>query len=68
MINKHVHSINNDKRRLNKDIVTKNQELFKVEQKFMELSNLILDLMSGKKGTVRNLVGGVHFCENIAIN
>lgn len=61
MINKHVHSINNDKRRLNKDIVTKNQELYKVQMKYLDLSNLIIDLLSGKKGCIRNLVGGYVF-------
>lgn len=58
MINKHVHSINNTKRRLNQNELRKNQELFKVQMKFMELVNLELDLLSGKKGQIRSLLGG----------
>ena len=58
IINKHVHSINNTKRKLNQNITHKNQELYKVQMKFMDLVNLQLDLMSGKKGQIRSLLGG----------
>ena len=58
MINKHVHSINNDKRKLNKDIKVKNSELFKVQMKFMELINEIMNILTGKKGQLRMLIGG----------
>lgn len=58
MINKHVHSINKDSRKLNQDIVVKNEELYKTQMKYMELVNLIIDLLSGKKGQLRQLTGG----------
>lgn len=58
MINKHVHSINNDKRRLNKDVKVKESELFKVQIKLMELVDEIMKILSGKKGQLRMLVGG----------
>lgn len=58
MINKHVHSINNDKRRYNKDIKVKNSELFKVQTKLMELVSEILNILTGKKGQLRSLIAG----------
>lgn len=58
MINKHVHSINNDKRRLNKDPKMKESELFKVQMKYMELVNEIMNILTGKKGQLRMLIGG----------
>lgn len=58
IINKHVHSINNDKRRLNKDHKVKESELFKVQMKYMELVTEILNILTGKKGTLRMLIGG----------
>lgn len=58
IINKHVYSINNTKRKIDQSITHKNQELYKVQMKFMELVNLELDLMSGKKGQIRSLLGG----------
>jgi DNA-directed RNA polymerase beta' subunit len=68
MINKHVHMINNDKRKLNKDIVTKNHQLYKVQMKYMELVNSILDLLSGKKGQIRGLFGSrFNFSERSVI-
>ena len=58
MINRHVHSINRDKRKLNKDVKTKNSELFRVQMKYMELTEEIIKILSGKKGQLRMLVGG----------
>ena len=58
IINKHIYSINNTKRKFNQSIVRKNEELYKVQMKFMELVNLQLELMSGKKGQIRSLLGG----------
>lgn len=58
MINKHVHSINNDKRRLNKDIKVKNSELFNVQMKLMELNKEVMEILKGKKGQLRMLIGG----------
>lgn len=58
IINKHIYSINNTKRKLNQSLTHKNEELYKVQMKYMELVNLQLDLMSGKKGQIRSLLGG----------
>lgn len=58
MINKHVHSINNDKRKLNKDVKVKNSELFNVQMKLMELTAEIMNILTGKKGQLRMLIGG----------
>lgn len=58
MINKHVHSINNDRRKLNRDPKVKNSELFKVQMKIMELTDEIMNILTGKKGQLRMLVGG----------
>lgn len=58
MINKHVHSINKDKRKLNQDLTVKNSELFKVQMKYMELVNEVLNILTGKKGQLRMLIGG----------
>jgi len=58
MINRHVHSINKDKRKMNNDIKVKNQELYEVQMKYMELTNEIMNILSGKRGQLRSLVGG----------
>ena len=58
MINKHVHSINKDTRRMDKDPKLKNQELWEVQKKYMELVEEIMNILTGKKGTLRNLVSG----------
>lgn len=58
MINKHVHSINKDKRKIDKDFKIKNQELFNVQMKFQELVDEIMKILSGKKGQLRMLIGG----------
>lgn len=58
MINKHIHSINKDRRKMNRDTKSKESELFKTQMKVMELSNEIMNILSGKKGTLRGLVGG----------
>jgi DNA-directed RNA polymerase beta' subunit len=58
MINTHVHRINNDKRKMNRDIKVKNSELFEVQKNYMDLVNEIMDILSGKKGQIRNLISG----------
>lgn len=58
MINVHVHRINNDKRKINKDPKVKNSELYEVQMKYMELVNEIMEILNGKKGQLRQLVGG----------
>ena len=61
MINKHVHIVNNDKRRINRDEKVKAAELYKIQIKYQELVEEIFSVLSGKKGTLRSLVGGRSF-------
>lgn len=58
MINKHVHRINADKTRMQRDPKKKNQMLYKLQMKFMELHDEIIAICSGKKGQLRSLVAG----------
>lgn len=58
LINKHVHSINNDKRRMNQNVKVKNSELYAVQMKYMELVEEVLKILTGKRGQLRMLVGG----------
>ena len=58
MINTHVHRINNDKRKMNRDPKIKNSELYEVQIKYMELVDEVMDILNGKKGQLRSLVGG----------
>lgn len=67
MINKHIHSINNDKRKLNRDIKVKNSELFKVQTKFMELTDEIFEILQGKKGQLRQLLSGRYTFSSRAV-
>ena len=55
MINTHVHRINSDRRKMDKDPKIKNSELFIVQQKYMELTNEIMNILNGKKGQLRSL-------------
>ena len=57
MINKHVHTINKDRRKLDQDIKIKNASLFRVQMRYMELSTEIMNILTGKKGQLRMLVG-----------
>lgn len=58
MINRHVHDVNKDKRKLNQDEKTQNDDLFKAQMKVMELSSEVMEILSGKKGQLRMLIGG----------
>ena len=58
MINTHVHRINNDKRRSDRIGSLLNDELYMVQTKFMELSNEIMNILSGKRGQLRSLISG----------
>ena len=60
MINVHVHRINKNTRKLDRDPKLKNQELYQVQMKYMELVEEIMNILSGKKGTLRGLVSGRH--------
>ncbi len=58
MINKHIHLINNNKRKMNKDPKIKNSELFEVQMQYMKLVDEVMNILTGKKGQLRQLVGG----------
>lgn len=58
MINRLVHSINNNKRKMDNNLRIKNTELFDVQMKYMELTNEIMNILTGKRGSLRSLVGG----------
>lgn len=58
MINKHVHSINKDRRKFDQDYKIKNTELYKTQMKYMELVQEVMNILTGKKGQLRMLVGG----------
>jgi hypothetical protein len=58
MINKHVHLINKDRRKYDQDIKIKNAELFKTQMQYMDLVGEIYNIITGKKGTLRMLIGG----------
>ena len=57
---RHVHAVNNNKRRMDNVKNIKEDHLFKVQYNYMKLTKMILDLLSGKKGQLRMLVGGRH--------
>lgn len=58
MINKHVHSINRNSRKINKNITIKNSKLYKVQMKYIDLCEEITNILSGKKGQLRSLMSG----------
>jgi DNA-directed RNA polymerase beta' subunit len=58
MINTHVHKINKNSRKMDRDPKLKSQELWEVQKKYMELVEEIMNILTGKKGTLRSLVGG----------
>jgi DNA-directed RNA polymerase beta' subunit len=58
MINKHAHNINKTSRKMDRNPRVKNSELYKLQMKYMELCEEILNTLSGKRGILRNLVGG----------
>jgi hypothetical protein len=58
MINRHVHAINKNKRRMDNDYKIKDQHMYKAQMKWMELTEEILNILSGKRGQLRMLVGG----------
>ena len=58
MINKLAHSINKDKRKMDKNIKIKQIQLFNLQMKFMELVNEVMNILTGKKGQLRSLLAG----------
>jgi len=59
MINRLVHNVNNDKRKMDQNKKIKNIELYEVQMKYMDLCNEVLQILQGKRGQLRQLVGGV---------
>lgn len=64
MINRLVHSINNNKRKMDNNARIKNTELFDVQMKYMELTNEIMDILTGKRGILRSLISGRYNFSN----
>lgn len=58
MINRHVHKINKNSRKMDNNIKIKNSELFKVQTIYMDLVNEVMNILTGKRGQLRNLVAG----------
>ena len=58
MINRHVHKINKNKRKMDNDIKIKNSELYKVQMKYMELVREVMNILNGKRGQLRSLFSG----------
>ena len=57
IINNNVARINKDQKKMDNDPKTKNLKLYDTQMKFKELADEILDILSGKKGVLRMLVG-----------
>lgn len=53
-----VAGINKNKRQKDRAPKLKNQQLYRLQMKFMMLYNEVIEILSGKKGQVRNLVSG----------
>lgn len=58
MMNKLRTSINRNKTRIDRNKKSKNQNLYKLQMKFMELDDELEKCLSGKKGDFRGLMGG----------
>lgn len=58
MINRHVHKINKNSRRMDKNVKIKNSELYNVQMTYMKLVNEVMNILTGKRGQLRNLVSG----------
>lgn len=58
MINILSHRVNRNKTRMDRDVKQKNQYLYKLQMKLMNLYINITDICRGKKGQFRSLVGG----------
>lgn len=58
IINKHVHKINKNTRKMDQDPKIKNNELYKVQMTYMELVGEVMNILTGKRGQLRNLISG----------
>jgi hypothetical protein len=59
MMVKLAYRANKKKTKSDKNPKTKNQTMFNLQMKFNELYKEIIDILSGKKGQVRLLLGGI---------
>lgn len=57
ILNRLVATVNNNKTRFNRYIKMKNQTLYKIQMKVLELYEELEQIISGKKGNIRMLVG-----------
>jgi len=58
MINKHAAGINRVKRKIDLDPKQKNAQLFKLQMKWEELNQEIIEILKGKRGQLRELLSG----------
>lgn len=58
MMSKLANFVNRNKRKIDRNEHSKNLGLFKLQQKYMDLYDEVVAIMSGKKGELRNLVAG----------
>ena len=58
MINRLAHEVNKDKTFMSRKKKLKNNLLFDLQMKIMELDTEIDNILSGKKGKIRDLIGG----------
>lgn len=58
MMNKFVTKINENKTKMQREPKIKNQQLFNLQKKYMELYDELENILSGKKGDFRCLLGG----------
>lgn len=58
MINIHAHRINKNRTKMDRDVKQKNQYLYKMQMKIMDLYDKVIEVCKGKKGQFRSLVGG----------
>ena len=58
MIVKLAHKVNKCKNKTDRTPKIKNQEIFNLQMKFMDLYNEIVSILNGKKGVLRQLISG----------
>jgi hypothetical protein len=58
MIVKLAHKVNKFKNKTDRTPKVKNQEIFNLQMKFMDLYNEIVSILNGKKGVLRQLISG----------
>ena len=58
IINNQAYRINLDKNRMQRSPKAKNQKLYKLQEKIMELHDEVINICNGKKGQLRSLVAG----------